>query len=399
MARRPEGPWYRKNLGWYVQIDGRQIRLLKAKKETKAGRKEAEQAYHRLMLLDGRSKPQEESPPLGELESLHAVSVAFLRHLVEQGRAPATVEWYSSHCNAILAKFGKLSTMSVLTPLAIRSWIEDEYAERDPRAVIVAAKSLTRFAVRHRGLIRDPLVGLSSPPTKRRAGNLTADQRKKIRKNVTGPFADLVLLLEHTGGRLHEIRTMEARHYDGRRQAIVFPPDEHKTGKRTRLPRVIPLTPEADALIRRLIVEHPEGPIVRNTRGQPWTRDAVRQAFDELRRNVSGLPLNLCATHYRHAMATQLAKGNLEIARQVLGHSDYRMLTAHYLGSQDVSALRDAVAAAQTGRQPNQAPQPPEAQASTPPDAPTPDDPSPAPAKRAGGKLAGGGRKSRRKES
>src|SRR5580700_7245960 len=58
---------------------------------------------------------------------------------------------------------------------------------------------------------------------------------------------------------------------------------KHKTAKKTGTPRVIYLPPEAVELTRELVAKHPEGPLFLNSRGQPWTRNAIRIRFRNLR--------------------------------------------------------------------------------------------------------------------
>ncbi len=60
---------------------------------------------------------------------------------------------------------------------------------------------------------------------------------------------------------------------------IVFPANEEKM---ERIPRIIYLTQTAEAIVRRLVLQAPEGPILRNTNGIPWTTESVNCAFEML---------------------------------------------------------------------------------------------------------------------
>jgi integrase len=56
----------------------------------------------------------------------------------------------------------------------------------------------------------------------------------------------------------------------------VFLPEESKGEE---WPRIVCLSDEALDLTRRLMLEHPSGPLFRNSDGCPWTTDAVNCAF------------------------------------------------------------------------------------------------------------------------
>ena len=71
---------------------------------------------------------------------------------------------------------------------------------------------------------------------------------------------------------------MEARHVDIENQRWCFPVTESKT----QIPRIVYLTDEALAITQRLKLKYPKGPLFRNSRGRPWTTDAVNCAFVRL---------------------------------------------------------------------------------------------------------------------
>lgn len=53
-------------------------------------------------------------------------------------------------------------------------------------------------------------------------------------------------------------------------------------------------------LCRGLAREHPSGPLFLNMRGNPWTRNAIRFRFRNLRQRLD-LPEELVAYTFRHA--------------------------------------------------------------------------------------------------
>lgn len=91
------------------------------------------------------------------------------------------------------------------------------------------------------------------------------------------------MLTWETGCRPQESMRIEARHVDVARQRIVFPKAEAK-GKRK--PRIIYLTEVALEIILRCCEKYPDGPILRRTNGQPWSRDKASWMFRQLQRRM-----------------------------------------------------------------------------------------------------------------
>lgn len=62
-----------------------------------------------------------------------------------------------------------------------------------------------------------------------------------------------------------------------------------------RAESVVYLTPPMVKLCTRLAAEHPEGPLFLNSRGKPWTRNAIRCRFRTLRKRFpSGCRTRRC---------------------------------------------------------------------------------------------------------
>ena len=91
------------------------------------------------------------------------------------------------------------------------------------------------------------------------------------------------------------------------------------------------LTPGMVTLCAELAREHPEGPLFRNTRGRPWTRDAIRLRFRNLRERL-GLPKGVVAYAFRHTYITDALEKGVPIASlaELAGHRDTRMISTVY---------------------------------------------------------------------
>ncbi len=84
-------------------------------------------------------------------------------------------------------------------------------------------------------------------------------------------------------------------------------------------------------LCRDLAREHPEGPLFRNTRGKPWTRNAIRIRFRNLRKRL-GLAPGVVAYAFRHTYITDALEKGVPIASlaELAGHKDTRMISTVY---------------------------------------------------------------------
>jgi integrase len=101
-------------------------------------------------------------------------------------------------------------------------------------------------------------------------------------KNRDVHFRDLLEFSWEAGGRPQEVKGLEARHVDWKRSLCVY----HYLEAKKEKTRVIYLTDKALSMVRRLAKTNPEGKLFRNTRGEPWTANAVRCRFKRLEEKV-----------------------------------------------------------------------------------------------------------------
>ena len=79
---------------------------------------------------------------------------------------------------------------------------------------------------------------------------------------------------------------------------------------------------------------HPEGPILRNSEGSPWTKDSINCAFCRLKKKI-GRKLHLGA--WRKGYATEALKAGIDLlsVAHLLGHRDGTMISKVYGRVQD----------------------------------------------------------------
>ena len=84
-------------------------------------------------------------------------------------------------------------------------------------------------------------------------------------------------------------------------------------------------------LTRKLAKRHPEGPLFRNSRGKPWTRNAIRCRFRQLRRKLPQLK-GVVSYTYRHSYAADALEQGVGVAQvaELLGRTSTDMVMQHY---------------------------------------------------------------------
>ncbi|HLF96979.1 MAG TPA: site-specific integrase, partial [Methylococcaceae bacterium] len=107
----------------------------------------------------------------------------------------------------------------------------------------------------------------------------------------------------------------------------------HKTRKKTKRSRVIPLTTSILAMLRWMRERcDGSGEVFRTNRGDPWTKSALVQKWDRLRKKA-GVPKVLCLHGIRHQFGTAAVKGggNVKLISLAMGHSSVSTTERYYL--------------------------------------------------------------------
>jgi integrase len=148
-------------------------------------------------------------------------------------------------------------------------------------------------------------------------------------------------MLHETGARPSELARLTAEDVDfGAGVAILT---EHKTAHATGKARRIVLSPNALAIVTAQAEAHPEGPIPRNSMGDPWMKKNIGYAMRGTCRRAG---VSAIVYGYRHTYATDaLSKGVPDsVVAALLGHSTTTMLHKHYSHlTGRVQVLRDAL--------------------------------------------------------
>lgn len=161
----------------------------------------------------------------------------------------------------------------------------------------------------------------------------------RAEEGIWEPFAVLLRLLEHTGARPGELYHASADKWDPQLGAFRYPASDepekqegftHKTARKGKDRVVFVCDPELRAIITFLCRKYPEGPLLRNIMGEPWTDGAVYWRLSELKKKF-GLRPEVTPYSYRHtSITTMLVRGQpAALVAEVHGTS-LQMIQRHY---------------------------------------------------------------------
>lgn len=248
-------------------------------------------------------------------------------------RAPRSLEWYSGHINGFLKFLGDNSSVPAadLKPFHIVEWIDShgtKWGDTYKGGAIIAIKRVYNWAEELGYLDFNPIKKLKKPQAKRRDNHMRPEEFERIVEKLgrNDPFRDLLLFVWHSGCRPQEVRHIELRHVDLVRECIIFPKEESK-GKRKS--RVIYLNDITLGIINRLMAEGREGKLFINTRHTAWTKYAI---CNRMHRISKALGIKKAMYDARHGWATRkLIQGHDHLTVACLmGHTDGSMLAKVY---------------------------------------------------------------------
>ena len=304
-------PWYRKGRGWFVTLDGQQIKL-------SSDRAEAFEKYRELI-----SQPRK---MVVAADSLAGIVDLFLDH-VKRTKSIETFGWYRYRLERCVQQFPDYKVTD-LTAHAVQKWVDSYGLSRSStRNYLRAIKTCLRWADAE-GMIREnPLQHMQIPSGEAKEVCYSHEEFDELlAKFQDDEFSDLLTVHWETGCRPQESLRVEARHVDVENSRWVFPKSEEKNKKRVR---VVYLSEAALAITQRLMLKYPEGKLFRNSKGKPWTTDAVNNRFYR-HQQKTGKRYSLYGM--RHSWATHaLRKGIDPLTVAILmGHNDPSMLTKVY---------------------------------------------------------------------
>ena len=303
-------PWFRKqNQTWYVELNGKQINLGKDQEAAFA-------EYHHLMANGVPDRNW----------TVRQVLDAYWNWAKDN-----LAETTTNRREGVVRSFGESVPANLkasqLKGLHVQRWIDgNDWGPTTQRDYITLVSGIVNWAIGLGYMEKNPIKTMRKPSPVVRQEFLPAVIWPRVLELATDQqFKDYLVLMLATGARPQELPIIEAKHFDG--QKIVLPIDKSKGRKSSR---VIFLPPEALEIIQRLVEQYPEGPILRNTRGNPWNKDSVNCRFKRLKKELN--EPKLCATTLRHSYAHhRLSSGQDALTvSKLMGHVDTRMIATRY---------------------------------------------------------------------
>lgn len=281
--------WKAKN-GWFLWTkDGgkrKRVFLARTKKE----------AFDKWRLLSGAS-----GDPL-----FASVSAKWLqRQITRRKRREVSEAWLKRVARTVEA-FNRANPRircSGITPRIATAWLGD-CAVSYEHSEVSTIKRILRWAVDEQLIARSPLSTMKLSKGKRRIATFTIEQhRHLVSETKDGEFRALLWFAWWTGCRPSELRALRWEQISNDCQTAVML--EHKNDRKVAKPRTIFFPPNASAILRRHRKD--KGSVFLNTRGRPWTKNAVVCRMRRLRERTG---LQGTAYAYRHSYATRaLASG------------------------------------------------------------------------------------------
>jgi len=312
--RNPNPWWWKARSQWAVVIGGRRYML-------GSDRRAAMTRFHTLMANAAGSGSALRAP-WGLVEALDR----FLA-VIKDTRAPSTNEWYHYLLGGFAARWPYLM-LNELRPLHLLVWI-DEHAAWKPSTkfgAIRAAQTFCRWAVSMQYLSASPLVGMKKPVLAARVELVTLAEVKRMMRASPKTFRHVLRFSWDTGCRPHELKLLEARHWDAAHNRFVLSSREAK-GRRVRT--IYLPTAGVQRLVARLLRLHPAGPLFRNQLGNRWTGNAIQWRFEHLRKVLGRL-----VRHYdfRHTWITRKLRAGVDshLVAALAGHASTEMLDKVY---------------------------------------------------------------------
>ena len=168
----------------------------------------------------------------------------------------------------------------------------------------------------------------------------TMEDQLRIRR----PAADAIRLITLTGCRRGEAAGLRWRHVE--RTRLVFPPREHKAGRRTGKARIIALPAAAQAIIARQPEGGPNDFVFTPARGEGGAIE-LTHVWDKVRTEAK-LPPKVTLHGLRHSTASHMAMAGAEAAQimAALGHRQLSTVQRYIHFAKDARAALAETAAA-----------------------------------------------------
>lgn len=266
----------------------------------------AEKAGSTRAIDDGRIK-RHLRPTLGKKIFQYVTAEDVRRALgqIRDGKTAATIKTGPRGLARVTGGDGA-ARMAIRLYKAVESWATDEgYKTSKPAAAVKVGSDGERDTI------------LES--TDDYARLFRALEEFENQKQIKRAHADAIRIIALTGARRGEIAGLRWRHVDLPAGVITLPRGEHKTGKKTKKPRVIGLPAAAQAVIARQPDGEPEDFVFSASKGEGAI--TLSNVWRKVREKAE-LPEGMGLHGLRHSLASHMAMDGAQAAEimTTLGH-------------------------------------------------------------------------------
>ncbi len=241
--------------------------------------------------------------------------------------------------------FGERAVASC-TPGDLALWIHRHKAWKSPWTIRTVARFVNRpfnWANGLRLIDANPFASVTFEEGEPRRPMTNAEFWLIYRHASDGRFRRVLLFLRWTGARPGEMARATWLDVDWVRAAIILA--EHKSRRKTRKPRVIPLSDRCLKMLAwmRRQVEG-DGLIFVSQRGKAWTSANIARRLENLKLR-HGLAKDCVLYGTRHAFGTNgvLRGANLMLISKAMGHSSISITERYYVHiDREIDAIRAA---------------------------------------------------------
>lgn len=245
---------------------------------------------------------------------------------IKDRRAPATYEFYKGRL-VYFERFFKRRDIRSLKKRDIKKYFEkyNNWPDGTPkapdtiRANIAAFQQLQKFAIK-KGKLKKPILDDIDKPAGRNRETLPSEAEVIDIKRISSKrFCLAYEALRRSGARPMELVQATVEMWDRNERQLII--KEHKTARKTGVPRRIHVGEVLEAIILESLDGRTTGPLFLTPTGLQWTVPSLSAAF-RLARNALGLnkEIVLYTSRHEHATAVYDATGSELAAAKSLGH-------------------------------------------------------------------------------
>lgn len=330
MPRAPKPWWYEQKQAWYAQIKGVKTRIGKHPPNAAKPKKGRTGWNAPKSICDKLSRMLDGLPVDTRADSSYVSSA--LQRFLEWARENRSAKTFKGYQDFLASFYEMWPTLEVgeLKAWHVQEWVTSKpgWNNTTQRNAITALKRALNWSAEMEYINSNPIANMRKPKANTRTTMISPEEFSQILKANTVPeFEDLITVCYDCGCRPQEAKRLEARHVAEDLELWVLPTEEAKGKKHARA--IYITTQRSKDIIQRLCEKNPDGPVFRNSRGAPWTGEAVKCRFAAIEEVVGK---RFRQYDLRHAWITEKLKAGVDshVVAKLAGHSDTSMLDRVY---------------------------------------------------------------------